>query len=119
MIKPRSDIVVLRFFDRMIDHQTRRLSRMLHRQVQEKGRVRLLLSIETLRPAGGAASLLESLHFVRLHSDHIERVAIVGANQGEQTVLGLFSLFSGVDMRYFDRSDAALAVRWLNESSDV
>ncbi|MGD9016710.1 MAG: STAS/SEC14 domain-containing protein [Desulfobacterales bacterium] len=110
----RDDVVVVRFFGRMLDHETRRLSRMLQQQIQVMGHIRLLLTIESIRPSGGSESLLEGLHFVRLHSENIDRVAVIGAKTHEKTVLGLFSLFSGVEIDYFSRAEAAHAIRWLN-----
>jgi hypothetical protein len=87
---------------------------MLQQQIQVMGHIRLLLTIESIRPSGGSESLLEGLHFVRLHSENIDRVAVIGAKTHEKTVLGLFSLFSGVEIDYFSRAEAAHAIRWLN-----
>ena len=83
-LKRVGPLISVRFFDRMVDRQTRQLSIMLQRSIAEAGgRVRLLLVI-----------------------------AIVGRKSWERTYLGLFSLFSGVEIDYFDRSDAAKAIRW-------
>jgi hypothetical protein len=107
-------IVSIRFFDRMIDRQTRQLSAMLQRSIAEAGgRVRLLLAIEAEVYGRSPESLFENLKFIKLHADQIDRIAIVGRRSWERTYVGLFGLFSGIETDYFDRSEAVDAVRWL------
>ena len=113
--KQNGGIIAVKLFDRMIDRQTRELSRMLAASIAEAGggKIRLLLSIHTQLPARSPEALLENLQFARLHAEHIERMAIVGSRAWEGTFIGLFSLFGGIETRYFDRSEAAAAVAWL------
>ena len=113
-LKRVGPIVSIRFFDRMVDRQTRQLSAMLGRSIAEAGGyVRLLLAIETDIYGRSPESLFESLQFVKLHADQIDRIAIVGRKSWERTCIGLFGLFSGITMEYFDRANAVNAVRWL------
>ena len=108
------DIVTVKIFDRMIDRQTRALSRMLQESIAAGGsRIRLLLSIDTQMPARSPEMLFENLHFLRLHADQIERIAIIGSKAWERTSIGLFGLFGRIDIGYFDRSEAVEAIRWL------
>lgn len=108
------NIVTVKLFDRMIDRQTRALSQMLQRSIAAAGgKIRLLMSIDTQLPARSPENLLENLHFVRMHADHIERMCIVGSKGWESTYIGLFSLFSGIEMAYFDRTQTVEAIRWL------
>ena len=116
--EPRIDragrIVSIRFFDRMLDRETRRLSRKLQRQIiAAGGKVRLLLAIDTARPGTGPGALFQGLQFLKLHADHIERIALLGRKGRESTYVGLFSLFSGIDMAYFSTDEGIRAVRWL------
>lgn len=106
----KGNIVVARFMGRMIGHQTRRLSLIVQQAIAEMGSVRLLLAVESL---GKADSLYEGLHFARLHSDHIERIALVGNRSVEKTYAGLFGLFGGIEVEYFDRSRLNEALHWL------
>lgn len=109
------DIVTVKLFDRMIDRQTRALSRMLQESIAAAGgRVRLLLSIDTPAPARSPEMLFENLQFLRLHAESIEKIAIIGSKAWERTSVGLFGLFGGIDIGYFDRSEAVEAVRWLH-----
>jgi len=113
-IQRLGDIVTLKLFDRMLDRQTRALSRQLQESIAAAGgRIRLLLSIDTRMPARSPEILFESLHFLRLHGEHIERVAIIGSKAWERTSVGLFGLFAGINIGYFDRSEAVEAIRWL------
>ena len=108
------DIVTVKLFDRMIGRQTRALSRMLQGTIDAAGgKIRLLLSIDTQLPARSPEALFENLHFVRIHAEHIERMCIVGDKGWERTYIGLFGLFGGIEMAYFDRSQTMEAIRWL------
>jgi hypothetical protein len=40
-------------------------------------------------------------------------MAIIGNKGWERTCVGLFSLFGGVRIEYFDRSQALEAIQWL------
>jgi hypothetical protein len=115
LIKRFGDIVAVKFFDRMIDRQTRAASRVLQESIAAAGggKIRLLLTIDTRMPARSPEALYENLHFIRLHAEHIDRVAIVGDKGWERTCVGLFSLFGGVRIEYFNRSQAVKAVEWL------
>lgn len=118
-IHKTGNIVTVKLFDRMIDRQTRALSQMLQRSITAAGgKIRLLLSIDTQLPARSPENLFENLHFVRIHSDHIERMCIVGSKGWESTYIGLFGLFSGIEMAYFDRSQTVEAIRWLQGIAD-
>ncbi len=113
-IQKIGDIVTVKLFDRMIDRQTRALNRMLQEAIAAAGgKIRLLLSIDTQLPARSPESLFENLHFVRMNAEHIERLCIVGGKGWERTYFGLFGLFGGIDMAYFDRTQTMEAIRWL------
>lgn len=113
-IQKIGDIVTVKLFDRMIGRQTRALSRMLQGTIDAAGgKIRLLLSIDTQLPARSPEALFENLHFVRIHAEHIERMCIVGDKGWERTYIGLFGLFGGIEMAYFDRSQTMEAIRWL------
>jgi hypothetical protein len=110
------NIVTIRLFDRMIDRQTKQLSKMIQGMIaQGGGRIRMLLAIDSRFPSKSPEDLFESLQFVKIHSDYIEKIAIIGSKSSDRTLIGLFSLFGGVEMAYFDRTDGNDAVRWLQE----
>ncbi len=109
-------IVSVKILDRMMDRRTKNLSRMLGKSIAEaKGKIRLLLSIDVHFPGRSPETLLESLQFTKVHSDNIDRIAILGSNEFERTVIGLFGLFGGMNVRYFDKPDVVKAIMWLQE----
>ena len=111
-------VVSVRILDRMMDRQTRNLSRMLAKTIaQAGGKVRLLISIEAHFPGKGPEALLESLQFTKIHSDNIDRLAVLGTNESQRTVIGLFGLFGGMNVHYFDKRDVVKAIMWLQEPS--
>jgi hypothetical protein len=113
-IKQIGDLITVKIFNPMIDRRTRALSQTLQQSIAASGgKIRLLLSIETQLPAGSPESLFENLHFVKLNADRIERMAVVGSKSWERTCVALFGLFGRVEVEYFDRSEAAAAVKWL------
>jgi hypothetical protein len=118
IIQRFGDIVAVKIFDRMIDRQTRAIGRVIQDSIAAAGggKIRLLLNIHTQMPARSPEALFENLHFVRLHADHIDRMAIIGNKGWERTCVGLFSLFGGVRIEYFDRSQALEAIQWLQRS---
>lgn len=108
------DIITVKLLDRMVSRQTRTLSRMLQQSILTSGgKVRLLVDVETCLPARSPESLMENLQFIKIHSDYIDRVAIVGGRAWEKTGVALFGLFGGVRIEYFDRSEARTAIAWL------
>ncbi len=115
LVQRVGNIVTVKLFDRMLDRQTRQLSLQLQKSIEAAGgRIRLVLFIASNASASGPEALFENLHFVKLHAEHIERMAIVGDKAWDRTYVGLFALFAGVDLQYFDRSQTTEAIRWLH-----
>ena len=114
LVQKAGEIVTVKLFDRMIARHTRELSRTLQQHIIESGgNLRLLLAIDARFPAGSPESMFENFQFVKLHSDFIERVAIVGHREWQRTCSGLLGLFGGVTLQYFDHSEITEAVQWL------
>ena len=98
----------------MIERHTRELSRILQQHIIESGgNLRLLLALDARFPASSPEVLFENFQFIKLHSDFIQRVAIVGRREWQRTCSGLLGLFGGVTLQYFDQSEINEAVQWL------
>ena len=98
----------------MIDRHTRELSRILQRHIIESGgNLRVLLALDARFPASSPEALFENFQFIKLHSEFIDRVAIVGRREWQRTCSGLLGLFGGVTLQYFDQSEISEAVKWL------
>ncbi len=106
--------MTIKLFDRMIERHTRELSRILQQHIIENGgNLRVLLALDARFPAGSPEAMFENFQFIKLHSDFIERVAIVGRREWQRTCSGLLGLFGGVTLQYFDQSEIREAVKWL------
>jgi hypothetical protein len=115
LVQRVGNIVTVKLFDRMLDRQTRQLSLLLQQSIEAAGgKIRLFLFIDSKGPGAGPEALFENLHFVKLHADHIERMAIIGSQAWDRTYVGLFGLFAGIEMQFFDRSQTAEAIQWLH-----
>jgi len=97
------------------DEEKARLSRLLEAKISKSGKIRLLLYLENYPARDSAESLFEDIEFIKLHAEAIERMAVVGERAWQETWIGLFSLFGGVEIAYFDYSDKEKAAIWLAE----
>ena len=114
LVQKAGEVLTIKLFDRMIERHTRELSRVVQQHIIENGgNLRVLLALEARFPAGSPEAMFENFQFIKLHSDFIERVAIVGRREWQRTCSGLLGLFGGVTLRYFDQSEIREAVQWL------
>ena len=90
------------------------LGNVLENPVDKSGKIRLYLAIES-RQTLDAESLFYDLNFAFIYADKIERMAIVGSRLGEETCAALFGLFARITTEFFDRSEAAAAMGWLQK----
>jgi hypothetical protein len=93
--------------------ETEKLSRILAEAIRREGPIRLFLILEHYPSMNSAESLYEDLRFAKLHSDHIERMAVIGDRSWKTTWVSLFGLFGGIDSRYFDTSEMKAAWEWV------
>ena len=95
------------------EKQKKEICNILEKQIDESGKIRLVLVIEA-HEAMDAESLLFNLNFVLQYSDNIDRMALVRSKTWEETWMGLFGLFSHIRTRYFDRSEINQAWKWVH-----
>ena len=99
------------------DH--RKIAREIERASKTGGTVRLVVVLRHYPSLNSAEDLLDDLSFVKLHADRIDRAAIVCDRAWKRTLVALFSLFSGVDMAFFDPSQTEAAAAWCNASGSL
>jgi hypothetical protein len=58
----------------------------------------------------------EDIKFEIKHFADIERMAMVGDRKWQHGMAVLFKPFTKATIRYFDRPDAAMALKWLDEA---
>jgi len=81
--------------------------------IAAQGRIRLLLIVQHYPSLSSAEALYEDLRMVKLHSEHIDRMAVVGDKPWKGTWVGLFGLFSSLEADYFDMERIEDAWRWI------
>ena len=77
------------------------------------GKVRLLLELKHYPTLNSAEDLYDDLRFVKLYANCIDKVAIVCDKAWKRTWVGLFSVFSGVVMDFFDISEKDELSSWI------
>ena len=112
-----NDLLVLRINFGLSDGEQEEIGQLLEQRVKDRGGIRLLLILGDYPSVDFAESLYEDLKFVKLAQDKIDRLAVVGESAWQETWIGLFSLFGGVEAAYFENSDLDDAVQWLNRKS--
>ena len=78
------------------------------------GPLRLLVIHEAPPGMLGAETLYENLRFAKLTSDKLSKMAVIGKHEWENTWIGLFGLFGGIQTHYFSRSNYEAALQWLS-----
>lgn len=109
-----SNILAFKIIGGVTKRQQKEICRVLESQIAKSGKVRLYLEIES-RKTLDAESLLYDLNFAFIYADKIERMAIVGSRLWEETCAALFGLFARIRTEFFDRSETAAAMRWLQK----
>jgi hypothetical protein len=59
--------------------------------------------------------LYDNLRFAKQVSENLAKMAVIGKYAWENTWIGLFGLFGGIQTAYYDRSQIEAALAWLNE----
>ena len=110
------NILSIRIDSAVSDERFQAISSEIESLASTAGRVRLVLVIKHYASLLSAEDLLDDLRFVKLYADRIDKVAVVSDKSWKRTWVGLFSLFSGVAMAFFDLSESDLASSWIQNN---
>jgi hypothetical protein len=77
------------------------------------GRVRLVLVMRHYPSFNSAEDFYDDLRFIRLYDHAIDKVAVVCDRFWKDTWVGIFSLFSGIRMDFFEMSQVDEVTRWI------
>jgi hypothetical protein len=108
-------IVSLELTAGLSDREKKRLSEFLASNIEESGKIRLLLFLKGYPARDTAESLFEDINFVRVHADDIEKMAVVRERAWQDTWVGVFGLFGRMETAYFDYSEKEKATNWLGQ----
>jgi hypothetical protein len=110
-----SPIVGLRILNDITDSENRELVDLIQQRTRRYGPVRMLVVYEADPGLIGAESLYDNLRFAKQVSENLAKMAVIGKHAWENTWIGLFGLFGGIETSYYDRSQIEAALAWLNE----
>lgn len=111
--KIKGPVLALKITGEITDAEHDRLDRLIRAQVARWGRIRVFLTVMHYPAWSSAEALYEDLRMFKLHSDHIEKMAVVGDRQWKSTWVGLFGLFSGMVTAFFGMDDIEDGWRWV------
>jgi hypothetical protein len=80
------------------------------------GPLRVLVVLDSYPSFNSAEALYEDLRFVKLAAPDLVRVAVVAKEPWKDTWVGLFGLFGGLEMAYFQTNAIEAAWQWLTAS---
>ncbi len=89
------------------------ICRDMDQAVAELGRVRLVLVMRHYPSFNSAEDFYDDLRFLRIYDHAIDKVAVVCDRYWKDTWVGIFSLFSGIQMNFFDMSQVDEVTRWI------
>lgn len=111
--KSSGNILGFRISGTITKKQFKEINGILEQAIARHGSIRLFVVMEHYPSLNSAESLYDDLRFAKLHSDHIEKMAVVGDRVWKSTWVGIFGLFSQIQTQYFDRSQAEAAWQWV------
>ncbi len=112
-------VLALKFTGEITETEHQRIDRLLTEHIDRWGRIRILLTVKHNPSLSSAEALYEDLRMVKLHSDAIERLAVVGDRPWKSTWVGLFGLFSRMQTDYFSLEQIDSAWQWVTEGLTV
>lgn len=87
----------------------------LEELIEREGKMRLFVELREFR-GFSAAAMWEDFKLGVKHSNHIERLAVVGKKAWERVMTAFAKPFTSAKVRYFDESDIEKAKKWIKES---
>ncbi len=108
-------VLAVKITGEITDREHELLDRIIKARITEWGNIRILLTTKHYPCFNSAEALYEDLRTVKLHSDRIERMAVVGDRPYKGTWVALFGLFSGLVTDYFEMDQVEEAWQWVTE----
>ncbi len=89
----------------------------MEKAIAAMGRVRLVLVMRHYPSFNSAEDFYDDLRFLRLYDHAIEKVAVVCDRFWKDTWVGIFSLFSGIPMEFFELTQLDEVSRWIQDKN--
>ena len=108
----KGNIVVMRASGKLTDDDYEVFVPYMEHLIDRWGRLRMLFLMDEFE-GWDLASAWEEFKFELKHMKDLKRVAVVGENTWEQWATKLSKIFTGTDVRWFERSKADEARTWI------
>lgn len=95
------------------DERFKAICKDMDKAVAALGKLRLVLVIRHYPGLNSAENLYEDMRFLRLYDHAIEKVAVVCDRFWKDSWVGLFSLFSGIRMDFFEMTQMQELTQWV------
>ena len=89
------------------------ICRDMDQAVSALGHVRLVLVMRHYPSLNSAEDFYDDLRFLRLYGHAIDKVAVVSDRVWKDTWVGIFSLFGGIRMDFFEMTQVDKVTRWI------
>ncbi len=111
--KIQGNVLAFKITGEITKKEHQELDHLMRKRIAERDRIRLFIVVMHYPSFNSAEALYEDLRMVKLHSDHIDRLAVVGDRIWKQTWVGVFGLFSGIETDYFELNQIDDAWQWI------
>jgi hypothetical protein len=88
----------------------------MERVIAAMGTVRLVLVMRHYPSFNSAEDFYDDLRFLRLYDHAIDKVAVVCDRFWKDTWVGIFGLFSGIRMDFFELSQVDAVAQWIRSA---
>ena len=88
----------------------------IEKLIEQQGKLRILFEMVDFH-GWEVSALWEDIKFDVKHFRHIDRLAIVGDKKWEKGMSVFCKPFTSATIRYFDKTDRAAAVAWLDAAT--
>jgi hypothetical protein len=105
----------VRIQDAITGREHRELVDRIREHARRHGPVRLLVEYDTGPGLMGAEDLYDNLRFAKEAGAELARMAVIGRRDFQDTWVGLFGLFGGIQAAYYDHGRREAALAWLTE----
>jgi hypothetical protein len=114
--KIQGNVLAIKITDEISENEHDRLDHLIRESVAKWKRIRVLIVIKHYPSFNSAEALYEDLRMFKKHSEHIDRLAVVGDRLWKRTWVGLFGLFSKIEAEYFEMERIDAAYQWITHN---
>jgi hypothetical protein len=112
--EPGGTVVTLVFQDKLKTEDFEYFVPQADKIMESRDKIRMLIQLKDFK-GWSASALWEETKFGVRHFSDIDRLAIVGEKQWEETMAGFIAPFTGAEVRYYDMMDLPLAQAWVSQ----